>query len=138
MKPSIVCWKVLFQFRLSFTLSLLGPPNILVAHLSKREIQTLLFTQFACVLSPARLFVTLGTVVRQPPLSRGFPRQEYWSGLPFPPLGHLSDPGLKSPTQAASPVSTALAGRFLTTAPLGTPSSHSCFILNVALKLSLF
>ena len=32
----------------------------------------------------------------QVPLSKGFPRQEYWSGLPFPPPGHPSDAGIKS------------------------------------------
>ena len=34
-------------------------------------------------LSRVRLFVTLWTVAHQAPLSMGFPRQEYWSGLPF-------------------------------------------------------
>ena len=34
------------------------------------------------------------TVVHQAPLSRGFPRQEYWSGLPFPLPGDLPDPGI--------------------------------------------
>ena len=38
-------------------------------------------------LSPFRLFVTPGTVACQAPLSMGFPRQEYWNGLPFPPPG---------------------------------------------------
>ena len=32
---------------------------------------------------------------RQAPLSMGFPRQEYWSGLPFPPLEDLPHPGIK-------------------------------------------
>ena len=36
-------------------------------------------------LSRVQLGVTLWTVALQPPLSVGFPRQEYWSGLPFPP-----------------------------------------------------
>ena len=54
----------------------------------------------------------LWTVVRQAPLSMGFPRQEYWSGLPFPPPGDLSYPGIK-------PTSPALAGGFLTTEPSG-------------------
>ena len=35
------------------------------------------------------------TVARQAPLSMGFPRQEYWSGLPRPPPGDLPDPGIK-------------------------------------------
>jgi len=41
----------------------------------------------------------------------GFQRQEYWSGLPCPPLGDLPDPGIK-PISLTSP---ALAGRFFTT-----------------------
>ena len=48
-------------------------------------------------------------VAHQPPLSMGFPGQEYWNGLPFPPPGNLPDPGVK-PT--ASP---ALAGGLFTT-----------------------
>ena len=55
-----------------------------------------------CVLTQfARLFVTLRTVVHHSPLSMGFPRQEYWSGLPFPPPGDLPDPG----SEPASPTS---------------------------------
>ena len=38
---------------------------------------------------------TSWTVARQVPLSMGFPRQEYWSGLPFPPPGDLPDPGIE-------------------------------------------
>ena len=45
-----------------------------------------------CTLSHIRLFVTLWTVARQALLSMGFSRQEYWSGLPFPPPGDLPDP----------------------------------------------
>ena len=47
-----------------------------------------------CVLSPSshvRLFATLWTVAHQPPLSMGFSRQEYWSGLPFPFPGDFPD-----------------------------------------------
>ena len=51
---------------------------------------------------------------QQAPLSTGFPRQGYWSGLPFPPPEALSNPGIK-PT---SPVSPALAGGFFTTETL--------------------
>ena len=39
--------------------------------------------------------VTAGTVARQPPLSVGFSRQEYWSGLPFAPPGDLPTPGIE-------------------------------------------
>ena len=38
-------------------------------------------------------FVTLGITAHQVPLSREFPRQEYWSGLPVPSPGDLSNPG---------------------------------------------
>ena len=48
------------------------------------------------------------TVTHQAPLSMGFPRQEYWSGFPFPPPGDLPDPGIE-PESSASP---ALAGVF--------------------------
>ena len=48
-------------------------------------------------------FVTPWAVAFQVLLSMGFPRQEYWSGLPFPPPGDLPDPGIK----LQSPVSPA-------------------------------
>ena len=57
------------------------------------------------------LFVTLWTVARQAPLSMGFSRQEYWSGLPFPTLVDLPNPGIE-PMSLMSPV---LAVRFFTT-----------------------
>ena len=40
-------------------------------------------------------FATIWTVAGQAPLSMGFSRQEYWSGLPFPSPGHLPDPGIE-------------------------------------------
>ena len=46
-------------------------------------------------LSHVRLFATPWTVARQAPLSMRFSRQEYWSGLPFPSPGDLSDPGIE-------------------------------------------
>ena len=57
------------------------------------------------------------TLCDQVPWSIEFSRQEYWSGLPFPPPGHLSDTGIK-PVASASP---ALAGGFFTTEPPGKP-----------------
>ena len=48
-----------------------------------------------CMLSCIRLFATLWTVALQAPLSIGFSRQEYWSELPFLPLGNLPDPGIE-------------------------------------------
>ena len=59
-------------------------------------------------------FVAPWTAARQAPLSKGFSRQEYWSGLPFPPPGDLPNPGIE-------PVSPALAGRFFITEPAGKP-----------------
>ena len=44
-----------------------------------------------CVLSHTQLFATPWTAARQAPLSMGFPRQEYWSGLSFSPLRDLSN-----------------------------------------------
>ena len=61
--------------------------------------------------SRVRLFATLWTVAYQAPLSIGFSRQEYWSGLPYPAPGDLPDPG----TELASLMSPALAGRFFIT-----------------------
>ena len=45
--------------------------------------------------SHVQLFVTLWTVAHQDPLSMGFPRQEYWNGLPFPSSGNLPHPGIE-------------------------------------------
>jgi len=50
---------------------------------------------FVCVLSHVWLFVTPWTIDHQAPLPMGFPRQEYWSGLPFPAPGNLTNPGIK-------------------------------------------
>ena len=46
-------------------------------------------------------FATPWTVAHQAPLSMGFSREEYWSGLPFPTPGDLPDPGTE-PTSLAS------------------------------------
>ena len=56
-------------------------------------------------------FVTPGTVAHQAPLSMGFSRQEYWSGLPFSSPKDLPDPGIqfRDPTQVSC-----IAGRFFT------------------------
>ena len=49
----------------------------------------------ALLLSSVRLFATPWTAAHQAPLSMGFSRQEYWSGLPFPSPGHLPNPGIE-------------------------------------------
>ena len=46
--------------------------------------------------SPVQLFTTPRTIARQAPLSMGFSRHEYCSGLPCPPPGTLPDPGIKT------------------------------------------
>ena len=69
-------------------------------------------------ISHVRLFVTLWTVACQPPPSMGFSRQEYWSGLQFPSLGSLPNPGI----EPESPASSSLAHGFFTTEPPGKPS----------------
>ena len=85
-------------FLLSFPSSLILPPFYLgdggvgsVSHwfipLSEQCVRPLL----SCVW----LFATPWTVAHQSPLSVGFPRQEYWSGLPFPSPGDLLRPGMK-------------------------------------------
>ena len=61
--------------------------------------------------SRIQLFVTPWTVACQAPLSMGFPREEYWRGLPCPPPGDLPQPGVK-PTSLRSP---ALTDRFFNT-----------------------
>ena len=60
-------------------------------------------------------FVTPWTVALQAPLSMGFPRQGYWSGLPFPSPGDLLGSGVES-------MSTTLADGFFTTEPPGKPT----------------
>ena len=51
------------------------------------------FTPVCCCYRGVQLFVTPWTVGHQAPLSMGFSRQEYWSGLPCPPPGDLPYPG---------------------------------------------
>ena len=65
----------------------------------------------ARTLSCVRIFVTSQTAAwdARDPLSRGFPRQEYWSGLPFPPPGDLPDPEM----EPESPRSTCIGRQIL-------------------------
>ena len=67
------------------------------------------------------------TVARQAPLSMGFSRQEYWSGLPFLSPRASSQPRIKP----ESPVFLSLAGRFFTAEPPGKPN-HWIQIRSVA------
>ena len=66
---------------------------------------------FKFMLCRVWLFVIPWTVVHKAPQSMEFPRQEYWSGLPFPSSGDLPEPGI----EPASLTSPALASGFFTT-----------------------
>ena len=75
-------------------------------------------------LSHVWLFVTPWTVACQAPLSMGFSRQEYWSGLSFPTQSNLPNPRIER-TSLASPV---LADRFFVTEPPGKPQKTNTFL----------
>ena len=70
--------------------------------------------------------MTPWTVAHQAPLSIGFPRQEYWSGLPFPPSEDLSNPGIE-PTSA-------LVGGFFTTEPPGKAQLSKAQLSYISVK----
>ena len=67
--------------------------------------------------SRVQLLATLGTVALQAPLSVGFSRQDYWSGLPCLPPGDLPDPGM----EPRSPMAPVLRAGFLLLSPQGSP-----------------
>ena len=71
-----------------------------------------------------QLFVTLQTIACQAPLSMGFPRQEYWRGLPFPSPEDLPDPGIE-------PASDTLTGGFFTAEAPGKPSCYITQLQNM-------
>ena len=72
-----------------------------------------------CCFSHVQLSITPWTVAHQPPLSMGFSRQEYWCGLPCPPLGDLLDPGI----EPVSPATPALQEDSLLLSHWGSPTS---------------
>ena len=83
---------------------------------------TELFVACICACSVmSHSFAAPWTVAHLAPLSMGFSRQEYWSGLPFPSPGDLSNPGNKP----ASPASPALQTDSLSLNPLGSPAKVS-------------
>ena len=96
---------------------------LLSLHRKVASVPTWFTDECASVLSRVRLFATPWTVTNQAPLSTGFSRQEYWSGLPFPPPGELPDPGI----ELESLVSPALAGGSFATGKnphhLGSPQA---------------
>ena len=76
-------------------------PNVLLDLHKSNYARSLLFS----LLSRVLFFLTLWSEARQAPLSMGFSRQEYWSGLPFPRRGGLPNPGTEPwslPLQADS------------------------------------
>ena len=80
--------------------------------------------------------MTPWTVARQAPLSTGFSRQEYWSGLPCPPPGHPPDPGIKP----GSLTSHLLTGGFFSTSTTWGPlllmiTTANLFSIYVSLML---
>ena len=74
---------------------------------------------YVCMLGHVQLFATPWTIARQVLLSLELSRQEYWSGLPFPPPGNLPHPGME-PVSLAYP---ALTGGFFNPAMPGTNCS---------------
>ena len=97
-----------------------SPPSVLFHHPHDSP-KHLPWTLCVCTLSRVWLFATPWTIACHIPLSMGFSRQEYWSGLPFPPSGDLPNPRIK-------PESLALAGGFFTTEPPGKSLLRSCLI----------
>ena len=82
-----------------------------------------------CVCFVAESCLTLVTpwiVASQAPLSMGFPRQKYWSGLPFPSPGDLPNPGV----EPKSPVSPAMASGFFTTRATWEAHTDMIMLLN--------
>ena len=79
-------------------MSCLSPLELcnIIASLGGLNNRHLSFTVLLNHFSRLWLCAALWTVARQAHLSMEFFRQEYWSGLPFPPLGDLPDPGIKS------------------------------------------
>ena len=81
-----------------------------------------------CALSRVQLFAAPWTVAHQAPQSMRFSRQEYWSGLPFPSPGDLSNPGIepRSPALQADALTSELpVAKIL---PEHKPSFFQCFI----------
>ena len=126
LSPSLVSSLVLASFWLSQVPCLLGnsrsgsgptpsycgsvSPGLELLSPSSPQCSLLPAALHVCTLSPClvQLCATPWTVAHQSPLSMGFSRQEYWSGLPFPTSGDLPDPRI----EPISLVSLALAGGF--------------------------
>ena len=102
-----------FQWRKGFV-------SVLLTDVSQGPMKALATQMLACACSVAKQcpnFVTPWTIAHQAPLSMAFPRQEYWSGLPFPSAGDLPDPVIE-------PESPTLPGMFFTPEPSGKPATQ--------------
>ena len=117
-------WEETEERKLSLKVKLNLNLNLHLPHsrTGEKESVTRLLVQQVVVLwwSVPQSYLTLWdpmTVAHLVPLTMGFPRQEYWSGLPIPPSEDLPDSWIE-PTSLAYP---ALAGRFFITVPLGMP-----------------
>ena len=95
--------QVSFSLQLSFLLQLMSSSRVCVC---------------VCVLRHVQLFAMPEIVARQAPLSMGFSRQEYWSGLPFPPAEDLPDPRIEQ----AFPANPALQAGSLPQSHQGSPN----------------
>ena len=111
--PGMACWVVSCLFNGSCLLIFWPPGLCMLSHFSHIQ-----------------LFAILWTVACQAPLSVGFSRQEYWSGLPFPSPGDIPEPGIE-PVSLTSP---ALAGGFFITSATWEDSlclnNNKTYILN--------
>ena len=96
-----------------------GKPGVLQSMESQRFRHNWV-TELTELLSHVWFFVTPWTAASQAPLSMWFSREEYWSGLPFPPPGHLPDPEIK-------PMSPPWQTNSLPLSYLGIPSRSLCY-----------
>ena len=109
----MVLWKMPFHLRMIIVASSLRFA-FLCQWISKLLNELINLQCLSCKLSHFShvwLFATPWTVAHQAPLSKGFSRQEYWSGLPCPPPGDFPDPGIKFVSTYVS----CIGGRFFTT-----------------------
>ena len=86
----------------------------------------------ACMLSCSVMSdsVTPWIVAHQAPMSMGFSKQEYWSGLPFPPPGDLPDPGIEPVSPAMEADSKIFKDEDRICLVFGSPSWNICFPLS--------
>ena len=103
-------WKIFWTCLLVliiFSWILWGYKFIIIMSSDRNDFCCLLFSHYVM----SNSFAVPWTVAHQALLSMGFPRHEYWSGLPFPSPGDLPDIEIKL-------TSTALGGEFFTTEPV--------------------